>query len=350
MNNRILPRRHRCLAHFKEGIKRVTNRVCWAALLPLLSLSVFSHDGLATKKTAEKPVASKIIKKNEEKGKNKKEERKVKLENASKASKNILRGRWSAGECIFNESDWSLTYKSTEEIYDQVEATIKLDTPERVGSPDTIFCGDYRTYLLTPTEVLITLGGYRVFAGHDMLGVFGGSFQPVNLYGLGFTQVSERGILLKHVVFNVIKLVADIGLVYRVISNDKLYLFTMKGELFELPLEPPTAATCIAIAEEPVKPKMKAAITQYKGLVVLAKEGKENIILVETTEGKWKTKRYKSDKLVTGDVSMEEKDGFLEVRIGKKAFSIKVAEEGNTETAVIEEKNAYKEKKDDKKG
>lgn len=110
---------------------------------------------------------------------------------------------------------------------------------------------------------------------------------------------------------------------------------------------PSANASCAFTAKYP--PMGKVAMTTYKGLIVIIKEGEENIVLVESAKDKFITLPYESDEWVKGDISIKEEKNFLKVQIGKKKYRIKVAKEGKIDTAIAEEDNVYKEKDESKK-
>ncbi len=241
----------------------------------------------------------------------------------------VLESGWSMGKCRFDEKEWSMTYESSVEIGGEEQVTVKLDKIEGVGSPEKIICGDVYSYIITPTHVLITLGGMRVFADHPILGIVGDELVDANVMGLDITPISKEGILMNLVV------------------DDKLYAFTRIGKLWEIPLKASSKASCAFTSKYP--PMGKMAITTYKGLVVLIKDGDENVVLVESGKDKFVTLTSESEEWVKGKILVKEEEDCMRVKIGQKEYVIKVAEEGDIKTAAIEE-HVYKEEDESKIG
>jgi|GEM_PF-2383267 len=259
-----------------------------------------------------------------------------------KLNDKTLTGKWSMGECIFNEKDWSLTYKSEKEINEKKEARIDLDRINGVGSPEKIVCNDIHSYILTPTHVIITLGGLSVFGDQIALGLLGDEFIISNTIALDITPIAKQQILLSLVVFDNKVINDESGT--KIVTRDDLYLFTRTGKLWVIPLTTSSKASCAFTAKYP--PTGNAALIAYKGLVILAKEGNENIILIEDAkdENEFRINKVESKEWVKGKIFIKEIDDSIRIRIGWKEYIIKVAEEGKAESATINEK-VYKEKK-----
>ena len=287
-----------------NGSKKIGKRLFLGLAYPLLSLTLIACPAARAEKIKNPESAPAIVK------------------------RKALESGWSGGTCIFNENEWSITYETENEINGKKEATINLNKLDGVGTPEKIICDDMRSYLITPTHVLITLGGVRAFEDQVMLGMVGGELVAGNVMGLDISQITKQGILLNLIV------------------DDKLYLFTKIGTLWEVPLTSSPDASCAFTAKYP--PMGKMAIMTYKGLVVLIKEGNETVVLIESTEDKFKRITYESDGWVKGKISVSEEKDCLKIRIGKKEYRIEVGEDGNVKSATVEEKD-YKEKEKNKK-
>ncbi len=323
MRLNLLARRREFSDSFERVCKELKKTAFRKVATPLLSFSLlFSSPSIQpTVKPIEKNLSAKIMDR-------------------------VLTDRWSMGECIFNESDWTLTYKSEKEINEKKEAKINLDRIEAVGTPEKIVCGDIRSYLLTPTHVVITLGGLSVFGGQQALGLMNDELIIPNTIALDIRPIAKQEILLSLVVFNT-KIIND-GSDTQSMTDDDLYLFTRLGKLWVLPLTTPTKASCAFTAKYP--PTNNVALIPYKGLVILAKEGNENIVVVEDAkeENKFRTLTTEPKEWVKGKISIKETDDALKIRIGWKEYIIKIGEEGKVESATIDEKD-YKEKKNKEK-
>ncbi len=307
---------------FKKATKKLGRMIFKTMAIPLLSLSLASCPSVAAKKPPEKIPPEKI----------------PPAKTDDKATGKTVDGKWGGGGCVFNESEWSITYKSNEEINGSKEAKIELDRIGGVGSPEKIVCGDIRSYLITPNHVIITLGALRAFEGHFMLGPVGEQLIFSSTTGLDISPISEQGILLSLVVFDYNVTSDESGIKLNI--NDRLYLFTQFGEVWEVPLTNPTKASSAFTAKYP--PMGNVAMTTYKGLVVLAKEGDENVVLIESTRDKFITLTNEKKDWVKGEISFEEEKDCMKVKVGEKEFAVKVPEEGKAGNASVEE-NVYKE-------
>lgn len=290
----------RNLAHLKHKAKRMGRKLLCMLTPPLVSLSLSLSPAQGEKPKPEPPASVK---------------------------EDLLKDSWSGGECIFDKEEWSITYKTDKKINGKKEVKLNLDELDGVGTPEKIACGDDYSYLITPTHALVTLGGTKAFEEHDALGTVGDELVTGNIIGRDISLISKRGILMSLVVFNKV---------------DRLYLFTQFGKLWEVPLTSSENASCAFTAKYP--PLGNMALTTYKGLVVLVKEGDENIVIIESTKDKFRTLCNETEEWVKGDISVVEKKDFLKISIGEKEYKVKVGEKGNAATAVVEEDNVYKEK------
>jgi hypothetical protein len=296
------------LTNNKSPTRKTVKKLIYALTPPLISLSLIVCPPTKAEKVPEESPPSEI------------------------AKNKLLESEWSKGACVFNENEWSISYKSKDEINGKKEAKLDLNSLEDVGTPEKVICGDSRSYIITSTHVLITLGGMRAFEDHVMLGMVGDDFVAGNIMGIDIGPIAKQGILLS--------LVVPDG------KNDNLYLFTKYGKLWEIPLVSSSKASCAFTSK--YLPTGKVAITTYRGLLVLVKEGNENIVLVESAKDEFISLPYKSKEWVKGDISVNEEKDHLKVRIGKKEYVVKVPKEGKVATAVVEE-NVYKGKKENEK-
>gem|GEM_PF-3880708 len=99
----------------------------------------------------------------------------------------ILRADWGTGECRLNIGERKLTYQN-----DEGRRSIFLDA--QVDGATEVHCSDRYTVIVSPTDVIIALGGESVLSEREMLGMMGARMVHSNSYSIGISEFAQEGV------------------------------------------------------------------------------------------------------------------------------------------------------------
>lgn len=97
----------------------------------------------------------------------------------------LITGSWNRGACSFENNH--LSYKAGD-----AKKEIRLDL--QVRDAYDIVCSDYYTVILTPKDMVVSLGGNPIMEGREMLGALSGKFVPANCYSLNIEEPTSEQI------------------------------------------------------------------------------------------------------------------------------------------------------------
>jgi hypothetical protein len=92
---------------------------------------------------------------------------------------------WERGICSLSSS--SVTYT---DIFENRQSALRLDA--EAEKPERILCSGDHTVIFTPGAAVITLGGYPVLEGREMLGIIGERFLIANSYSINISDISRE--------------------------------------------------------------------------------------------------------------------------------------------------------------
>ncbi|MBN1169592.1 hypothetical protein JXA56_01075 [Candidatus Micrarchaeota archaeon] len=123
----------------------------------------------------------------------------------------IVNGSWNAGNCSLENN--SLSYTSGD-----AKKTIPLDMPVRDAYE--IICSDYYTVILTPKDLVVSLGGNPILEGSEMLGQLSGRFVPANCYSLNIEEPTSEQIVAASITGEQFTITTKAGNKWSVVLSD----------------------------------------------------------------------------------------------------------------------------------
>ncbi len=224
-------------------------------------------------------------------------------------TQSTVTAKWPGGECKLEPSTGQIAYKLKDGKIFEFEAPRSPD-----GEPFALSCGQDATVIVTPEEIMVVAKGAsnKKDEAIELLGSVSGS-----------TEGSE-----KLASSDTVKNPPEVKNIGAVESGDKLFVLA-KDEMsadYELMVVDKKKPSVLS-AELGKIFEGNVGMFSYKGVVFIAGESKKgkNYLFSFVVGDKLSGEYLKAGKELKGEVSFEEKDDFLLLKIGKRAIRITVS-------------------------